>query len=76
MFFFFPFPHVLSASRVGSKGRARMSQNTVAEGLGSGAVGELGGGGRAGGCFHSVTVAVAFEAATVIFHVFRGVSYL
>lgn len=48
----------------------------MAEDLGSKAIGEPGGEGRAGGCFGSVRAAFAFEVATVIFHVFHGVSYL
>lgn len=39
-------------------------------------MGGPGGGGRARGCFYSMKVAFAFEAAAVIFHVFHGVSYL
>lgn len=59
----------------GAKGRAGIALNPIAEIWGVGPCGEEGGS-RVGAQFHSVRVAFASEAATVIFPVFRSVSYL
>lgn len=69
--FFFTCPMAFSmVAGWGAKGRAGIALNPIAEIWGVGPCGEEGGS-RVGAQFHSVRVAFASEAATVIFPVFR-----